>query len=184
MKTLSVTVVQEVLTEEAIAKLDAQEGTLFEDLTCDSGKTRENYQDLGMKIPASLLEKEKNFGKDQDLEDEDFDILFKSALFKLSDFKLVVDNEEDIFGSTIFLKGGITLTVQEQAYEIWEQIEWENRNSWVKFKNWLWHLKTNNFISLYFRRRKMNSKENLKKLGDEIKAQIDSDFSKHLKNNK
>jgi len=156
MKLIHVTIVNEVLTEAAMKKLDDLEGTEFEDLTCDAGRTREQYLDLGMAIPKDLLEKEKNFGKAQNLEDEDFEFTFSPGFFPLEEFKLCVGTH---FGSTIFLHDGITLSVDDDPEEVEFEIEWCQRNAWDKLKNWWWHLKRNNFIALYFRRKKIKKQQ-------------------------
>jgi len=79
LKTISVTIISEVLTEEGRKKLEelSNNEVDFEDLTCDNGRTREEYNSLGMKIPQSLIDKEQSYGKGFELDDEYYDTVFK-----------------------------------------------------------------------------------------------------------
>lgn len=120
-KILKLTGIGEVLTKEAQEKLDNLEDvTMFEDLTCDAGRTREDYESLGMKVPKDLIEKEKNFDKGVTLEDEDFENLEYPVRLYADEIVGYVRPEDE---TTIFTKTGLTFTVKETVEEIDQQIE-------------------------------------------------------------
>ena len=120
-KRLKLTGRGEVLTKEAQKKLDEDRGVmLFEDLTCDAGRTREQYEALGMKIPKDLIEKEKDFEKGISLEDEDFEIFEYPCRVYEDEIVGYVRTEED---TVIFTKTGLTFTVKETVEEIDELID-------------------------------------------------------------
>ena len=122
-KLLKLTGVGEVLTKEAQEKLDKAENEevlIFEDLTCDSGRTREDYESLGMKVPKDLIQKEKDFDKDIDLEDEDFETLEYPCRIFEDEIVGYVESEDK---TTIFTRPGMTFSVKETAEQIDKLIE-------------------------------------------------------------
>ena len=152
-KIIFVTVIGEVLTEEAKKKLDSQDYVEYDDLTCDNGHQRSWYQNMDIPIPQELKDKEKLFNKNnEELADEDYEQVASIGFFKLSDFKLCVDNTS--IGSTVFLRGGLTLTCEERSIEIYEIIEWEYRSNWTKIKSFWWDAWMNNYISRNRRKKK------------------------------
>ena len=111
----------EILTKEAQEKLDKEnEAVMFEDLTCDAGRTREQYESLAMKVPQDLIEKEKNFEKGIDLTDDDFEVLEYPARIYEDEIIGYVTSEDD---TVIFVKTGLTFTVKETVEEIDELID-------------------------------------------------------------
>ena len=120
-KRLKLTGTSEVLTEKAQEKFDKIEGgSMFEDLTCEHGRTRENYESLGIKIPESLLEKERDFDKGVKLEDDDFEVEEYPVRIYEDEIVGYVRSDED---TIVFTKTGITFTVKETVEEIDELID-------------------------------------------------------------
>jgi hypothetical protein len=132
-KTIFLTGVGSVLTKEAEDKLFKEDVGIPR---CDQGLTREQYQDLGIpeeKIPQSLKDKEKalEFGEEE-LETEE---VFSTVVLPIDQMKLwIQDDGEDTY-TTIFLKGGITVTVLEDAIEIDNYIDYVNRGWFEKLKD-------------------------------------------------
>ena len=121
---LKLTGIGEVLTKEAQEKLESVEDvSVFEDLTCEAGRTRQQYEDLGMKIPKDSLEKERNFDKGIMLDDEDFENLEYPVRIYEDEIVGYVSPDNE---TTIFTKTGLTFTVKETVEEIDELIENNN----------------------------------------------------------
>lgn len=121
-KLLKLTGVAETLTKEAQEKLDKVEDNevlIFEDLTCEDGRTREQYENLGIKVPKDLIQKEKDFDKDIDLEDEDFETLEYPCRIFEDEIVGYVESEDK---TTIFTRPGMTFSVKETAEQIDELI--------------------------------------------------------------
>jgi hypothetical protein len=87
---------------------------------CNSGHTREFYENLGLsedKIPQEIKDKEKE-GENIKIKTEE---VFSDIIIYEDDIKLIV--EEDDGYTTIFLKGGMLVTVVESAFDIDNYIE-------------------------------------------------------------
>ena len=148
-KTIFLTGVGSVLTKEAEDKLFKESENAIP--RCDSGLSREQYQDLGIpedKIPQSLKDKERalEFGEEE-LETEE---VFSTVVIPIDQMKLwIQDDGEDTY-TTVFLEGGMTVTVLEDAVEIDNYIDFVNRNWFEKVKDSV----------LFFFRQKFRSKKN------------------------
>ena len=128
-KTIILTGVGSVLTKEAEDKLFKEDIGIPR---CDSGLTREQYQDLGIaedKIPQSLKDKERalEFGEEE-LETEE---VFSTVVIPIDQMKLWIQDDGFDSYTTIFLEGGITVTVTEYAIEIDDLLDFINR-SWFE----------------------------------------------------
>lgn len=123
-KILKLTGVGEVLTKEAQEKLDKENTTVvFEDLTCENGKKRSWYEDMGMNVPKDLIEKEKNFENGIELEDEDYESLETPLRIYEDEIVAYVTSEDT---TLIFTRTGITFTVRETVEDIDRLIENNN----------------------------------------------------------
>ena len=113
---LQLTGLGEALTKAAQEKLEQEDDLFFEDLTCEDGRTREQYESLGIKIPKDLIDKEKAFDKEFDLD------------YELIEFPCTI-YEEEIVGfleskekTTIYTKNSLAFSVKEKVSEINEKI--------------------------------------------------------------
>src|SRR4051812_28544256 len=118
MKLIFVTVLGEILTEEAKKKLNGV--SKIEDITCSDGRSRNWYDTMDMTVPQSLIDNELEFLQKQ-YRDEDFEKVKEIGFFNLRDFSLCIDNIKE--GSTIFLRSDLKLTVGQSAEEIYDLIE-------------------------------------------------------------
>jgi hypothetical protein len=129
---LSLTGVGEVLTEAAEKKLEKVDNYTVP--TCNNGNTVEFYNDLGVDIPEELLEKLKHQDEGIKLEDEDYEQVTSDILIYADDIKLVVTDYES---TTIFLKGGLNVTVLESADQIDAYIDFLTRGKLEKIKDYI-----------------------------------------------
>ncbi len=118
---IKLTGIGEVLTKEAEEKLErGVDSAVFEDLTCGDGRTRTDYENLGMKVPEDLIQKEKEFNNGIILEDEDFeDLEYPVRLYEDEIVGYVRPEEVTI----IYTKTGLIFSVKETVEEIDELIE-------------------------------------------------------------
>jgi len=134
---LSLTGVGEVLKESAEKKLEKESSIP----RCDSGHTREFYEDLNIpenKIPKELIEREKN--QDVELEDDDFEMVTSDIIVYEDQIKFMVTDDEF---TTIFLNDGLNLTVLETSEEI---------DYYIDFMERTWFDKLKDSISFFIRR--------------------------------
>lgn len=122
---LKLTGTAETLTKEAQEKLDkVQDGvSTIEDLTCENGRTREDYENLGIRVPQDLIDKERNFEDGFELDDNDYEELEYPCRIYEDEIVGYVRSEEN---TLIFTKTGLTFTVKETVEEIDELIENNN----------------------------------------------------------
>lgn len=114
---LRLTGIGEILTKEAQEKLDSvSEGvSTIEDITCDNGRTREQYESLGIGVPEDLIEKEKAFKNGFELDDEDYEELEYPCRIYEDEIVGYIKSDEN---TIIFTKTGLTFTVKETVEEI------------------------------------------------------------------
>jgi len=124
----------ETLTKEAQEKLnkETQGVSTIEDLTCENGRTREQYENLGMRVPDDLIEKEKNFEVGIKIEDEDYEEVYSEVLVFVDQIRLIV---EDDVSTVLFLNDGLTVNVVETRDEIFSYIEYLERGWFDRFKD-------------------------------------------------
>lgn len=116
-KYLYLTTVKSELTEAAEKRLDELDEEY--EPTCSNGRTREWYEDMNIKIPQDLLDKEKSINKGVDLTDEDFNYTLTDSLVNLKDFVLAVDNGESCEdGAVVYIRNKMTYNVVECSAEI------------------------------------------------------------------
>lgn len=137
-KYLHLTAIKKELTDEAQDKIDAWEN--MDDggePTCSSGNTREFYDNMGLKVPDSLIAAEKELNKPLDLDEEtDYVYEYSDAIVDLKEFRFAVnlDENEDL-GCDVWLKGNAKMTVAESAYDIYAQIDYLERSWFTKIKD-------------------------------------------------
>lgn len=137
---LRLTGVGETLTQAAEKKLEQSED--YQVPTCKNGLTEEQYIDLGVKLPEDLVQKLKEQDKGVELEDQDFEEIYSDISIYNTDILFKVSDEEV---TTIFVKGGYTLSVLETCDEIDEYEELMSRN---------WLEKIRDYFLFFFRRKK------------------------------
>ncbi len=130
---LNLTGVGEVLKESAEKKLESNNSVP----RCDSGHTREFYEDLNIpenKIPKELLEREKNQDKEIELEDDDFEMVTSDVLIYEDQIKVMVTDADF---TTVFLHDGLTLTVLETVEEIDFYLSFLERSALQKIRDYV-----------------------------------------------
>lgn len=130
-----------VLTEIAEKKIESEED--YQIPKCNNGYTVDFYDDLGVNIPPELEEKLKKQDKGVKLEEEDFEKIYSNVSIYNTDILFKV-TDEDI--TTIFVKGGYTLTVLETCDEIDDYEEYMNRNLLEKIRDF--------FLFIFSRKKK------------------------------
>ena len=145
-KTITLTGVGNVLTKEAEEKLFNKSNS---PPTCDNGRTREFYEDLGLSvedIPQSLKDKELAYDEEEDLEVEE---VFSDVIVFIDEIALIVQDdpldEDDKVYTQIFLKNNLKTSVAESAIEIIDLIDFINRN---------WFERVRDNIRYFFSRKK------------------------------
>ena len=121
-KIIKLTGIAEKVKEEVQERLDVEEQdmpTMFEDLVCDNGYSRSWYEDMGIKVPQDLIEKEKYFELGAELDDEDFEVI-EYPCHVFSD-EIIGYIEEDV-RTLVYIKGGTIFQVKEKAEEIYKKI--------------------------------------------------------------
>ena len=131
----------DVLTEDAEKKLE--KGDSYKIPTCDNGKTFDWYEDMAIPIPPELEERLKVKDVGIKLLDEDFEEVYSDVSLYEDDIVFKVSDSE---GTTIFVKGGYTISVLESVDEIDAYVDYMNRNWLEKIRDY--------FLSLF--RRKNN----------------------------
>jgi len=130
-KRLYLTGFGEVLKESAEKKLENNEYSVPR---CDSGHTREFYEDLNIpedRIPKELKERESQQGGVVKLEDDDFEEIYTEIMVYLDEIRLVVT---DRGLTTVFLKDDLTITVTETCDEIDSYIDYLEMTKWEHLK--------------------------------------------------
>ncbi len=130
---LSLTGVAEVVTEAAEKKLGKDNSVP----RCDSGHTREFYEDLNIpedRIPKELIEREKSQDQEIELDDEDFEMVTSDVLLWEDQIKVMVTDAEF---TTIFLQDGITIQVLETVEEIDYFLDYLQRNQFEKIRDYV-----------------------------------------------
>lgn len=128
---LSLTGVAEVVTEAAEKKLGKDNSVP----RCDSGHTREFYEDLNIpedRIPKELIEREKSQDQEVELDDEDFETVTSDIIVYADQIKLMVTDADF---TTLFLHDGITLQVLETSEEIDYYLDYMERNQFEKIRD-------------------------------------------------
>ena len=110
---LSLTGVGEVLKKEAEERLD--EDDVYQIPTCSAGNTQEFYEDVGIPLPQDLVDKLKKKDNGVEFGDEDYEEVYSDVVVYEDEIRLIVTSENF---TTIFLRDGLTITVQETAEEI------------------------------------------------------------------
>lgn len=121
-KIIKLTGIAEKVKEEVQERLDVEEQdmpTMFEDLVCDNGYSRSWYEDMGIKVPQDLIEKEKYFKLGAELDDEDFEVIEYPFHVFLDEIIGYID--EDV-RTVVYIKGGTIFQVKEKAEEIYKKI--------------------------------------------------------------
>ncbi len=109
----------EVLKNEIQEIVDNERDLFFEDLTCENGRTREDYENLGIKIPKDLIEKEKAFDKEEDFDDDDYEFVEYPCTIFEDEIVGFVESEKQ---TTIYLRNGLAFKVKNSVFEINEKI--------------------------------------------------------------
>lgn len=109
----------EVLKKEIQEIVDNERDLFFEDLTCENGRSREDYENLGIKIPKDLIEKEKAFDKEEDFDDDDYEFVEYPCTIFEDEIVGFVENEKQ---TTIYLRNGLAFKVKNSVFEINEKI--------------------------------------------------------------
>jgi hypothetical protein len=116
------------LKESAKKKLEKSDGIP----RCDSGLTREQYEDLNIpedKIPQELKDREKEVELD---DEEDFEEIYSLVSIYAEDILLMVTDDLE---TTIFLRDSdLTISVVETADEIDAYIEYLNLSWFERLK--------------------------------------------------
>ena len=109
----------EILKKEIQEIVDNERDLFFEDLTCENGRTREDYENLGIKIPKDLIEKEKAFDKEEDFDDDDYEFVEYPCTIFEDEIVGFVESEKQ---TTIYLRNGLAFKVKNSVFEINEKI--------------------------------------------------------------
>lgn len=119
MKFIKVTVIDTLLSESGERKMTSLGGSSKANSHLDQyGHSIEKYEDMGIPIPEDSTHNTTDEFDDENitLEDDDLEFVKSVAYFLAEDFKLVVERTD--FGSTIYLKGDMTLDVLESPLQI------------------------------------------------------------------
>lgn len=119
-----------ILTEEAQKRAEEFEDEYYEEPTDSKGWTREKYNDLGMKVPQELIDKEKELSKGLEFNDEDYEDFYSECAIKPSQIIMTIEDADG--GTTIYLKNGIYVSVEEDVDEVQAQMWRVNRSWWEK----------------------------------------------------
>jgi hypothetical protein len=131
---LHLTGIVEALTESAEKKLETSEENILEPV-CDNGYNLAWYEDMGIKqdrIPKELIERQKEYELGVELKDEDYEEVYSDVSIYEDEivFKITDENK-----TTLFVKGGYTISVLESCFEIDGMIDYLRMN-WLE-RNWL-----------------------------------------------
>ena len=96
------------------------------ELALENDEPRLNYDALGIMPPKDLDISEDGY---LDLVEGEFDYEYKDCVVRLSDFSHCLDNE--VFGATLYLKGGEELWIEETSEQIFGYIT-VLTNPWFK----------------------------------------------------
>ena len=121
-KLLKLTGIGEMLTEEAQQRAEKIEPTTFQDIECENGRTREEYENLGIRVPKDLIAKEKAFNAEDMFEDEDYEQVASPCTLFLDELVGYVASSEG--DTVIFTREKYTFNVLETVQEIDMQIEY------------------------------------------------------------
>jgi len=102
---------------------------------CDNGHDRTFYEDLGLpenKIPQELKDREKAL--DDEFEDVEVEEVYSDVVVYEDQIKCVIENSDDEGYTTVFLKGGMLITVLESALEIDSYLDYVHMSWWDKQK--------------------------------------------------
>jgi len=135
---LRLTGIGETLTETAEKRLEASEDNILLPV-CDNGRTMEDYETLGFpqdKIPKELIQRQKDYELGIELKDEDYDKVYSDVSLYEDQILFKVTDE---YNTTLFIKGGFTISVLETCEEIdyivdYLSLNWFERN-WLLFLN-------------------------------------------------
>lgn len=143
MKRLFLRSLKRELNEAAQKKLDEYRNQSDEEPTDEEGRTLSWFEDMNIRPPKSLLDKQKQFdeGLELDLE-EDYDWFEVDITINQDQFEMVEDDIEE--GSIVHLKSGKYLEVIEDSGDINAQIWYNNRSTWEKIKEW-YYIQKNKF---------------------------------------
>ena len=112
------------------------------------GRTKENYEDLGMEIPKELLENDEIFnGISEDgtilLKDEEMEYEFMDCIINLKDFSTAIDNQQ--IGCVIYTQQGDEIHVVEEVEDVFSYITYLTRPWYIvlidSIKNRWWRIK-------------------------------------------
>jgi len=125
-------------------------------LTDAEGRNAEWFETMNLPIPDELKDTNVQNGV-VILEKDEIEFKFLECGVELSEISCYVDNEE--MGCVIYCKDGSELWVDETADEIFWYIKYLTRGRWERFTDNVSHYRRNNFISLYFRRKKIKKQQ-------------------------
>lgn len=134
MKFIYLTGLRKELNEVAQKRLDDWEGESYEEAVDSDGRSREYFENLGIKVPKEITDKEKNLDDDITFTDEDYDEFEVDVVINIEDFSMSIDTTEDT--ATIYLKNGMFVNTLENSSEINGQIWWITRTPWEKIQNY------------------------------------------------
>lgn len=128
------------------------------ELKDEHGRTREQYEDLGIPTPNFFTENEDTPEISEDgtilLREEEMEFNFVDAIIKLKDFSSCIDNQQ--IGSVIYTRQGDEIHVEESVEDIFSYINyltrpWHERITDSIKSKW-WRIK-------YFWRKKQSKKD-------------------------
>jgi len=83
---------------------------------CSNGRTREQYEDLGIAVPQEIIDKEQI-----EFKDDDFENLYGKVVIYEDEIKFII-REDDEDTTIIYLKEGITIIVEDTVEEILQKL--------------------------------------------------------------
>jgi hypothetical protein len=145
-KYIFVTEVITILNEAGEKKL--KEATSDGEATDEHGRTAEWYEDIGIPIPDSLVNRRPEIDEDgfMNLSPDEFTYDFQNRFIDMTDFFTAVEADE--FGTIIQFNNGVTFWLEEDLFEVYARI-------YVSQMNWFERFKES--VSLFFSRKKENN---------------------------
>lgn len=119
------------LTESAEKRLEEIEDNILEPV-CDNGRNLSWYEDMGFsqnKIPKELIERQKDFELGVEFKDEDYEEVYSDVSLYEDE---IVFKVTDINKTTLYIRGGFTISVLETCEEIDDMVDYIKMNWFFK----------------------------------------------------
>lgn len=135
-KYIYVEVVSRVLNDKGRKKLkEYQEVDEYEEPVDSEGRSRSWFEDMGIRPPKDLTDKEKLLQQDLEFDEDDYDDELEETFLTVKSIEFATNNYDG--GCTIFTKGGNFLKVADDIDDVLAQIHYVNMSVWDTIKEWI-----------------------------------------------